>query len=226
MATTTEQTLRGKRVAVLATDGVEQSEFTEPVKALRAAGAEVVVVSIKAGTIQGMNHDEKGETFKVDQLVADVTSKGFAGLVLPGGVANPDTLRMDERAVAFVREFMESDKPVAAICHGPWMLVEAGALKGRTITSWPSLKTDVRNAGGEWVDKQVHVDQKLVTSRKPDDLPAFCTKMIATFASSAAEHTEGKLDRMVEQTFPASDPLPGPSSIGKGKSGESQARGQ
>jgi protease I len=220
---TTEQALAGKRVAVLATDGVEQVEFTEPVKALKAAGAEVVVISLEPGSIQAMNHDEKGDRFPVDQAIADVTSKGFAGLVLPGGVANPDKLRTDERAVAFVREFMESDKPVAAICHGPWMLVEAGVLKGRTVTSWPSLKTDIRNAGGEWVDKQVHVDQKLVTSRKPDDLPAFCMKMIATFASSAAEHTEGKLDRMVEQSFPASDPLPGPSAIGKGKSGESAA---
>ena len=221
---TTEQALQGKRVAVLATDGVEQVELTEPVKALKAAGAEVVLVSLEAGRIQGVNHDEKGDTFPVDALVADTVSKGFAGLVLPGGVANPDKLRTDEKAVAFVKEFMDSDKPVAAICHGPWMLVEAGVLKGRTITSWPSLKTDVRNAGGEWVDKQVNVDQKLVTSRKPDDLPAFCSKMISIFASSSAEHTEGKLDRMVEQSFPASDPLPGPSSIGKGKSnGESSA---
>jgi deglycase len=211
---TTEQSLQGKRVAVLATDGFEQVEFTEPVKALKAAGAEVVVVSLEKGSIQGMNHDEKGDKFPVDAAIADVTSKGFAGLVLPGGVANPDRLRTDPRAVAFVRDFMASDKPVAAICHGPWMLVEAGVLKGRTVTSWPSLQTDIRNAGGEWVDKQVQVDQKLVTSRKPDDLPAFCMKMISVFASSAAEHTEGKLDRMVEQSFPASDPPPGPISAG------------
>ena len=220
-----EQALQGKRVAVLATDGVEQVELTEPVNALKAAGAEVVLIGLKAGSIQAMNHDEKGSTFPVDAVIADVVSKGFAGLLLPGGVANPDRLRTDPRAVAFVREFMESDKPVAAICHGPWLLVEAGVLKGRTITSWPSLKTDVQNAGGEWVDKPVQVDQKLVTSRKPEDLPAFCAKMIATFAASAAEHTEGKLDRMVEQSFPASDPLPGPSAIGRGKSGESSAPG-
>jgi protease I len=223
MAGTMEQALQGKRVAVLATDGVEQIELTEPVKALKAAGAEVVLIGLEAGSIQGMNHDEKGDRFPVDKAIADVTSKGFAGLVLPGGVANPDKLRTNELAVAFVREFMESDKPVAAICHGPWLLVEAGVLKGRTITSWPSLKTDIRNAGGEWVDKPVQVDQKLVTSRKPDDLSVFCTKMISTFSASSAEHTEGKLDRMVEQSFPASDPLPGPSTIGKGKSGESTA---
>jgi protease I len=210
-----EQALQGKKIAVLATDGVEEVELTQPVEALKAAGAEVVLVSLAAGTIQAMNHDDKGGTFPVDRLVADVHASEFAALLLPGGVANPDRLREDAAAVAFVRDFMDNDMPVAAICHGAWMLVEADVLKGRTITSWPSLKTDIRNAGGEWVDKAVQVDQKLITSRKPADLPAFCSKIVSAFGSSVLE---GKLDNMVEQTFPASDPLPGPSTIGRGYS--------
>ncbi len=200
--------LAGRKVAVLATDGVEQVELVESVKALRAAGAEVHLVSIEAGEIQGLNHLDKGERFRVDQTLADANPADYAGLVLPGGVANPDTLRTNEKAVAFVRAFVEADKPVAAICHGAWLLVEAGVLKGRTLTSWPSLQTDIRNAGGEWVDKEVEVDQKLITSRRPDDLPAFCDKLVGSLSASLEER---KLDRMVEQTFPASDPLPGPS---------------
>jgi len=198
------ETLTGKKVAVLATDGVEQVELTKPVQALRDAGAEVELISLKPGTIQGLNHLDKGDTFPVDKTVNEVSAADYAALVLPGGVANPDTLRTDERAVKFVRDFVESDKPVAAICHGPWLLVEADVVRGRTITSWPSLQTDVRNAGGEWVDKPTQVDQKLLTSRKPDDLPAFCAKLVAMIGSAIEE---SQLDRSVEMTFPASDPL-------------------
>ena len=213
--------LTGKKVAVLATDGVEQVELVESVKALEAAGAEVHLVSLKRGEIQGFNHLEKGDRFPVDLTVSEAKVGNYAGLVLPGGVANPDELRADPKAVAFVRAFVEADKPVAAICHGPWLLVEAGVLKGRTVTSWPSLQTDIRNAGGEWVDREVAVDQKLVTSRKPADLPAFCDKLVASFKSSADERS---LDKMVEQTFPASDPLPPPSTIGKGAAQGSEQR--
>ncbi len=205
--------LNGRKVAVLATDGVEEVELVEPMKALREAGAEVHLISLERGEIQGLNHMEKGSRFAVDLTVAEAKASDYSGLVIPGGVANPDKLRTDAKAVAFARAFVEADKPVAAICHGPWLLVEAGVLKGRTVTSWPSLQTDIRNAGGEWVDKEVAVDQKLVTSRKPQDLPAFCDKVLSSFAAAAEERS---LDRMVEQSFPASDPLPGPSTIGKG----------
>jgi protease I len=144
----------------------------------------------------------------VDRVLAEANASDYAALVLPGGVANPDELRTNELAVAFVRAFMEADKPVAAICHAPWLLVEADVLKGRTVTSWPSLQTDIRNAGADWVDREVEVDQRLITSRRPGDLPAFCDKLVASLQEAAAEK---RLDRMVEQTFPASDPLPGPS---------------
>jgi protease I len=203
--------LKGRKVAFLATDGVEQVELTAPWNALKQAGADVVLVSDKLGEIQAMNHDAKGEKFKVDFEAARVTARDFDALVLPGGVANPDKLRTNKDAVKFVREFMELDKPVAAICHGPWLLLEADALRGRTITSWPSLETDVRNAGGAWVDKQIQVDQKLLTSRKPDDLPAFCVKLVELLADAIDER---RLDKMVEQSFPASDPLPGPITLG------------
>ena len=205
------QPLAGRRVAVLATDGFEQVELTTPVDALRQAGATVELVSLAAGEIQGMNHDDKGDRFPVDRVVADAKAGDYDALLIPGGVANPDRLRTDERAVAFVRDFAERDKPIASICHGPWVLVEADAVRGRTLTSWPSLRTDVANAGGEWEDREVVVDQKLVTSRKPDDLPAFCDKMVSVFAQAAEER---QYDRMVEQTFPASDPLPGPTAPG------------
>jgi protease I len=204
--------LAGRKVAVLATDGVEEVELVEPMKALREAGAEVHLVSLEAGSIQGLNHLDKGSTFPVDVVVADANPADYVGLVLPGGVANPDNLRTNAAAVQFARAFVEADKPVAAICHGPWLLVEGDLVKGRTLTSWPSLQTDIRNAGGEWVDQAVTVDQKLITSRKPADLPAFCDRLLASFA---AERSENSLDAMVEQTFPASDPLPGPSTIGK-----------
>jgi protease I len=156
----------------------------------------------------------------VHRYLADVSAADFDALVIPGGVASPDALRMDKRAVALVREFLEADKPVAAICHGPWLLVEADGVRGRTLTSWPSLQTDIRNAGGTWVDKQVQVDQKLITSRKPDDLPAFCARIVADFTTSMRE---SRLDDIVEQSFPASDPPPGPVSIGHVQ-GDSEAR--
>lgn len=199
--------LTGRKVAFLATDGVEQVELSAPWNALKQAGAELKLVSDKTGEIQAMNHDEKGQTFAVDVEVSSVTARDFDALVLPGGVANPDRLRTNRAAVDFVRQFMELDKPVAAICHAPWLLVEADAIRGRTVTSWPSLETDVRNAGGAWVDKQVQLDQKLLTSRKPDDLPAFCAHLVELLANAIDER---RLDKMVEQTFPASDPLPGP----------------
>ena len=199
--------LKGRKVAFLATDGVEEVEFTAPWNALKQAGADVLLLSDKTGDIQAMNHDKKGSTFRVDGLVAGSSARDFDALVLPGGVANPDKLRTNKDAVSFVRGFMEADKPVAAICHAPWLLVEADAVRGRTITSWPSLQTDVKNAGGAWTDKAVQLDQKLLTSRKPDDLPAFCAQLV-TLLSSAID--ERRLDKMVEQSFPASDPLPGP----------------
>jgi protease I len=202
-----EQGLKGKKVAILATDGVEQVELLEPQKALLAAGAQVDVISLKAGTIQGMNHDEKGEMIPVTKVLSDVSAADYDALMLPGGVANPDRLRTEQRAVNFVRDFFERDKPVAAICHAPWLLVEADVLEGRTITSWPSLKTDIENAGATWVDKAVQQDQKLVTSRKPDDLPQFCAKIVREFASGISER---KVDELGEQSFPASDPPPGP----------------
>src|SRR3954471_17727252 len=202
--------LKGRKVAFLATDGVEEVELTAPWNALKQAGADLSLVSDKTGEIQAMNHDAKGSTFPVDVEVSAVTARDFDALVLPGGVANPDKLRTNEDAVKLVRDFMELDKPVAAICHGPWLLVEADAARGRTITSWPSLETDIRNAGGAWVDKQVELDQKLLTSRKPDDLPAFCAKLVELLTTAIDER---RLDKMVEQSFPASDPLPGPISL-------------
>src|SRR3954469_14179040 len=203
--------LKGRKVAFLATDGVEELELTAPWNALKQAGADLSLVSDKTGEIQAMNPGAKGSTFPVDVEVSAVTARDFDALVLPGGVANPDKLRTNEDAVKLVRDFMELDKPVAAICHGPWLLVEADAVRGRTITSWPSLETDIRNAGGAWVDKQVELDQKLLKSRKPDDLPAFCAKLVELLSSAIDER---RLDKMVEQTFPASDPLPGPIALG------------
>lgn len=184
------QTLAGKKVAVLATDGFEQSELIEPLRALKSAGAEAHVVAPKPGEIQGMQHDEKGRKVRVDRAISDVDASEYDALVLPGGVANPDALRTDRGAVAFVRRFVEDDKPIAAICHGPWTLIEAGGVEGRKMTSWPSLKTDLINAGANWVDEEVVVDRGLVTSRKPDDLPAFCGKMIEEIAEG--RHPDGR----------------------------------
>jgi len=170
--------LDGVRVAILATDGVEQVELTEPVKALKQAGATVEVVSPKDGEIQAFRHHDKGDTIPVDRKLEAVQPADYEALVLPGGVMNPDTLRTEPRAVAFVRSFVDEGKPIAAICHGPWSLVEADLVRGRTMTSWPSLKTDLKNAGAIWVDREVVVDRGLVTSRTPDDLPAFIGKAI------------------------------------------------
>jgi len=174
--------LEGKRIAFLATDGFEQIELEQPWNEIKNAGAAVELLSVHKGSIQGMHHLDKGELFEVDELVAESDAADYDGLVLPGGVANPDTLRMNQPAIEFIRDFFAQQKPVAAICHGPWTLVEADAVRGRTMTSWPSLRTDIKNAGGQWVDEEVHVDQGLVTSRKPADLPAFCAKAIEEFA--------------------------------------------
>jgi protease I len=177
-----QQNLKGKRVAILATDGFEQVELTEPKKALEQAGAVAEVVSPKAGEIRGWKSKDWGDSVKVDKTLANVNPGDYDALVLPGGVANPDSLRMDEKAVRFVRDFAQSGKPVAAICHGPWTLIEAGVVKGHTLTSWPSLKTDLKNAGANWVDKEVVLDGNFITSRKPDDLPAFNKKVIEEIA--------------------------------------------
>jgi protease I len=177
-----EQRLSGRRVAVLATDGFEQSELEKPVEALKAAGAAVEVISPKSGQIQGMEHDQKGRMTAVDRELNSANPTDYDALVLPGGVANPDALRLEPKAIAFVRSFADAKKPIAAICHGPWTLINAEAVEGRKMTSWPSLEADLRNAGAQWVDEEVVVDDGLVTSRKPDDLPAFCAKMIEEFA--------------------------------------------
>jgi protease I len=179
--------LNGKKIAFLATDGVEQIELIEPRKAVEAEGAEVELISLQKGEFQGFEHLDKGETFTADKAAKDADTDDYDGLVLPGGVANPDFLRADQDAVRFVRGFFEAKKPVGAICHGPWTVVEADVVKGRTLTSWPSLQTDIRNAGATWVDEEVHVDQGLVTSRKPDDLPAFNAKIVEEFAEGRHE---------------------------------------
>jgi protease I len=175
-------TLSGVKVAILAADGFEQSELTEPRKALKEAGAETLVVSPAKDEVQGWKHFDKGERIKVDVPLEQADAADYDALLLPGGVANPDQLRTLPKAVQFVRSFFETGKPVAAICHGPWTLIEAGVVRGRTLTSWPSLKTDLVNAGAMWVDREVCVDHGLVTSRKPADIPAFNQKMIEEFA--------------------------------------------
>jgi deglycase len=184
-----DDTLKGLRVAILATDGFEQAELTEPRKALDQAGAETRVISPKAGRIRGWKSKEWGDEVRVDAPLDQANAKEFDALLLPGGVMNPDSLRMQPEAVAFAKAFFDAGKPVAAICHGPWTVIEAGAARGRQMTSWPSLKTDLKNAGANWVDKEVVVDQKLVTSRKPDDIPAFNREMIQLFkAASTRRH--------------------------------------
>jgi protease I len=179
--------LKGRKVAVLATDGVEQVELTKPVEALRQAGAEVSVISPGGKPIQGMNHDQAGDRLKADEALENARPERFDALLLPGGVANPDTLRITPGAVPFVRSFVQGGKPIAAICHGPWTLIDAGGVKGRRMTSWPSLRTDLINAGATWVDEECVVDGSLVTSRKPDDIPAFNKRMLALFAGSAQQ---------------------------------------
>jgi protease I len=180
--------LQGKKIAFLvAPEGAEQVELTEPWKAVKNAGGTPELLSTDSGEIQAFNHLDKGDKFPVDRVVSEASADEYDGLVLPGGVANPDFLRMDQDAVGFVRGFFEQGKPVGVICHGPWTLVEADVLRGRTITSWPSLQTDIRNAGGTWVDEEVVTDGGLVSSRKPDDLPAFCTKIVEEFAEGVHE---------------------------------------
>jgi protease I len=175
--------LQGKRIAFLvANEGIEQVELEQPWQAIEDAGGQPELIAPEGGEVQAFNHLDKGDTFPVDRTAAEVQASDYDGLVLPGGVANPDILRTDEDAVEFVRAFFEAGKPVGAICHAPWTLIEAGVLDGRTVTSWPSLETDLRNAGAEWVDEEVHVDEGLVTSRKPDDLPAFNDKIVEEFA--------------------------------------------
>jgi len=183
--------LAGKEVAILAADGFEEVELTKPRKALEDAGAKTTVISTKSGKIQGMNHADKGESVAVDQTLAEAKPQDFDALMIPGGLMNPDTLRSTEEALEFVRHFFREGKPVAAICHAPWVLVDAGVVRGRTLTSWPAIKTDVRNAGGNWVDQEVVVDNGLVTSRKPDDISAFNEKMIEEFAEGRHSTTSG-----------------------------------
>jgi protease I len=179
--------LEGKTIAFLAAEGVEQVELTDPWKAVEEAGGTPELISLEAGQVQAFNHLDKADTFPVDRTASEADATRYDGLVLPGGVANPDFLRADEDAVAFVRAFFDRGKPVAAICHGPWTLIDAGVVKGRTLTSWPSLQTDLRNAGATWVDEEVHVDEGLVTSRNPDDLPAFCAKLVEEIAEGIHE---------------------------------------
>ena len=187
------QKLEGKRVAFVATDGVEQIELTEPWKAVEEAGGKPELIAPDGGEIQGFDHLDRADTFSVDHTASDADPSDYDGLVLPGGVASPDNLRTHEDVVAFIRSFFEAGKPVAAICHAPWTLIEAEVVRGREVTSWPSLRTDLRNAGANWVDEEVVVDDGLVTSRKPDDLPAFCDKLVE-------EICEGPHDGQARQT--------------------------
>jgi protease I len=192
-----DQKLQGKTVAIIAADMVEQVELVEPRKALEDAGATTHLISMEPGEIQGFNHFDKADTHKVDKTIEEVDASDYDALMIPGGVGNPDLMRGDENMVQFVRAFFEQAKPVAAICHGPWMLVEADVVRGRKVTSWPTLQTDIRNAGGTWVNEEVVTDQGLVTSRKPDDIPAFSRKMIEEIA-------EGKHSAQRQKTQAAS----------------------
>ena len=180
-----KSTIKGKKVAILATDGYEQVELTGPRRNLEKAGAKVDVLSIKTGQIKGWDKTGWGKSVKVDHLVNDVRPTDYDALVLPGGQINPDKLRTDRNAVAFIKQFVESGKPVAAICHGPWGLIEADVVKGKTVTSWPSVHTDLKNAGANWVDKEVVQDGNLITSRRPEDIPAFSKRIIETLAKAS-----------------------------------------
>jgi deglycase len=187
--------LQGKKIAFLtANEGVEQIELEEPLRAVREAGAEAELLAPESGEVQAFNHLDKGDTFDVDRPVGEADADEYDGLVLPGGVANPDQLRTKPEALEFVRGFFAAGKPVGVICHGPWTLIDAGVAEGRTLTSWPSLETDLRNAGANWVDEEVHVDQGLVTSRKPDDLEAFNAKIVEEFAEGVHEGQREKAD--------------------------------
>jgi protease I len=193
------QQLQGKKIAALVTHGFEQVELTEPRKALLDAGAHVDIVSPESGQVKGWNHTEWGDTVTVDRALTDARADEYDGLLLPGGVINPDKLRIDARAVSFVKAFVDAGKPIAAICHGPWTLIEADGVRGRTMTSYPSLRSDLENAGAAWVDQEVVVDRGMVTSRKPDDIPAFNRKMIEEFAEGV--HTGAMA--AARQTIPA-----------------------
>jgi protease I len=189
MSTSTQGLLKDQKIAFLvAPEGVEQVELTEPWQTVQKAGAQPELISTTAGQVQGFQHLDRADTFAVDQVVGETSAGDFDALVLPGGVANPDFLRTQPDAVRFVRDFFDQSKPVAVICHGPWTLIEADVVRGRRITSWPSLRTDLRNAGAEWVDEEVVNDRGLISSRKPDDLPAFCATLVEEFA---AEHASG-----------------------------------
>jgi protease I len=189
----TEKVLNGKKVAILVANGFEQVEMTEPKKALEEAGAQTFIVSPEKTQVKGWNHTEWGDKFEVDVNLEDADPNDYDALLLPGGVMNPDHLRMNPKAVKFVRSFVDEGKPIAAICHGPWTLIEAGAVKSRRMTSYPSIKTDLRNAGAEWVDEQVVTDNGIVTSRKPDDIPAFNQKMIEEFKEGKHTARAGSL---------------------------------
>jgi len=191
MPTITTSSLDGMTVAILVSDGFEQVEMTEPRKALEAAGAKTQVVSPLDGSVRGWNHRDPADTFEVDVPLKTANPDDFDALLLPGGVVNPDALRIDEKAVAFVRAFVDAGKPIAAICHGPWTLIDAGGVKDRRMTSWPSLRADLRNAGAKWSDREVVVDHELVTSRKPDDLPAFDREMVRLFAAAGTRPAKG-----------------------------------
>ena len=197
-----ERMLVGNRVAILATDGVEQVELTEPRKALDAAGARTSIVSPNKGSIRGWDHDHWGVDIPVDVPLSQALTDNFDSLLIPGGVMNPDRLRTDQSAVQFVRSFFEAGKPVAAICHAPWMLIEAGVIRGRTVTSWPSIRTDIQNAGGDWVDREVVNDEGLVTSRNPDDIPSFNRKMIEEFAAGRHEGQRASVLRYRQEGRP------------------------
>ena len=176
--------LKGRKIAILATDGFEQVELTDPKKNVETAGASTEVLSVKEGSIKGWKHTDWGDSVRVDKLVSNAKVDDYDALILPGGQINPDKLRMEKSAVEFVKKFVASGKPVAAICHGPWMLIEAGVVKGKTVTSWPSIRTDLENAGAKWVDREAVEDGNLITSRKPDDLPAFSKKLTEVVARS------------------------------------------
>ncbi len=184
------QPLHGKKVAILATDGVEQVELIQPREAVESAGATTELLSIKDGEIQGMNHDEKGDRLRVDRLVSEASVEDYDALILPGGTTNPDKLRRDTNAVSFVRDFAASGKPIGVICHGPWLLIEAGVVRGRKMTSFESIRTDLKNAGAIVVDQEVVTDQGIVSSRSPDDLPAFCRKIVEEFAEGKHRQRE------------------------------------